>query len=74
MPPRKKKVATMKKTKPDRRRRERAILQRVNIDIPLDMLGRLDNESDRIGITRQALIKTALANFVQALEERKSAK
>ncbi len=36
---------------------ERAI-RRVNLDLPEWVIGELDQESERVGITRQALIKT----------------
>jgi len=36
--------------------------RRVNIDFPAAMLQRLDEEAARRGITRQALIKTWLAD------------
>ncbi len=38
--------------------------KRVNIDFPQWMVARLDNEARRLGITRQALIKTWLAERI----------
>ena len=35
--------------------------QRVNVDFPIDFLAKIDAEADRIGVTRQSLIKTILA-------------
>lgn len=35
-------------------------VQRVNVDIPKDMLATLDKEAARIGISRQAYIKIAV--------------
>ena len=36
--------------------------KRVNVDFPQWMVSRLDSEAKRLGITRQALIKTWVAN------------
>ena len=38
--------------------------QRVNVDFPKWMVEALDQEADRIGITRQALIKTVIDNYL----------
>ena len=37
-------------------------MQRVNVDIPLDLLAAIDQEARRIGVTRQAYIKLRLAD------------
>jgi hypothetical protein len=37
-------------------------VQRVNVDIPLDLLTAIDTEARRIGVTRQAYIKLRLAD------------
>lgn len=37
-------------------------MQRVNVDIPLDLLIAIDHEAQRIGVTRQAYIKLRLAD------------
>jgi len=37
-------------------------MQRVNVDIPLDLLSAIDREANRIGVTRQAYIKLRLAD------------
>ncbi len=37
-------------------------MQRVNVDIPLDLLAAIDQEAQRIGVTRQAYIKLRLAD------------
>jgi hypothetical protein len=36
-------------------------VQRVNVDFPKAFLAEIDREADRIGVPRQAWIKTALA-------------
>lgn len=36
-------------------------MKRVNVDFPVWMLGRLDKEAARLGINRQAVIKTWIA-------------
>jgi hypothetical protein len=41
-------------------------IKRVNVDFPSWMVDRLDDESSRIGITRQALIKSWLAEKLGA--------
>jgi len=38
--------------------------QRVNVDFPKPFLAEIDRESERIGVTRQAWIKTALADYL----------
>lgn len=44
--------------------------KRVNVDIPVWAIKELDRESDRRGITRQALIKTWLIDRLDALKAR----
>ncbi len=39
--------------------------QKVNIDMPLWMIQRLDREASRLGISRQAVIKTWLADKIK---------
>lgn len=41
--------------------------RRVNVDFPEWMIEALDKESDRIGITRQALIKVVVAERLEGL-------
>ena len=41
--------------------------QRINIDIPQNMLKRVDQEADRIGIPRTALIKMWISERVDQL-------
>ncbi|MEK7396940.1 MAG: CopG family transcriptional regulator [Candidatus Poribacteria bacterium] len=42
--------------------RDREDVQRVNVDFTYDMLGDLDAEARRLNISRQAVIKTMLAD------------
>lgn len=42
--------------------REREDVQRVNVDFTFEMLGELDHEAKRLNISRQAVIKTMLAD------------
>lgn len=46
---------------------ERVNLQqtKVNVDLPLWMIRALDREASRLGIARQAVIKTWLANKIE---------
>jgi hypothetical protein len=45
-----------------RARRPGREMQRVNVDIPLDLLAAINREANRIGVTRQAFIKLRLAD------------
>jgi len=45
----------------DAARRPRRDAQRVNVDFPAWMVASLDAEATRLGITRQAVIKTWIA-------------
>ena len=42
-------------------------VQRINIDIPVDILERVDREADRIGVPRTSLIKVWIADQVDRL-------
>lgn len=42
-------------------------IRKVNIDMPVWMIEKLDEEAKRIGITRQALTKTWLADRLDSL-------
>jgi len=44
--------------------------KRVNVDFPLWMVRRLDAESKRLGVTRQSVIKTWIADRLQEEEEK----
>jgi hypothetical protein len=39
--------------------------QRVNVDFPRWMVERLDHEADRLGVTRQSLIKIWIADRLE---------
>lgn len=45
-----------------RARRPGHSIQRVNVDFPVDLLGAIDREARRIGVSRQAFIKLRLAD------------
>lgn len=40
------------------------VVQRVNVDFPLELLEAIDREARRIGVTRQAFIKLRLADAI----------
>ncbi len=40
-------------------------VQRVNVDFPKAFLAEIDREADRVGVPRQAWIKTALAGVLK---------
>jgi len=40
-------------------------IQRVNVDFPKGFLAEIDREADRVGVPRQAWIKTALASVLK---------
>lgn len=40
-------------------------VQRVNVDFPKTFLAEIDREADRVGVPRQAWIKTALASVLK---------
>ncbi len=42
-------------------------VQRVNVDFPKTFLAEIDREADRVGVPRQAWIKTALASALKRL-------
>lgn len=44
--------------------------KRVNVDIPVWAIKELDKESDRRGITRQALIKTWLIDRIDVINKK----
>jgi hypothetical protein len=43
-------------------RRPGRVVQRVNVDFPVDLLNAIDREARRVGVTRQAFIKLRLAD------------
>jgi hypothetical protein len=38
------------------------VVQRVNVDFPVDLLREIDQEARRLGVTRQAFIKVRVAD------------
>jgi len=40
--------------------------RRVNVDLPVWMIGSLDREAKRVGVTRQSIVKVWLAERLQA--------
>ncbi|HEY6358870.1 MAG TPA: hypothetical protein VIX35_11530 [Vicinamibacterales bacterium] len=38
------------------------VVQRVNVDFPVDLLREVDHEAKRLGVTRQAFIKVRIAD------------
>jgi hypothetical protein len=50
-----------------------AWMKRVNVDFPIDMLRKLDEESKRVGVNRQALIKMWLNDRLESLAEKRKA-
>ena len=47
--------------------------KRINIDFPTWMVKKLDEEARHIGVSRQAIIKTWLADKIMQIEHRKKA-
>jgi formaldehyde-activating enzyme involved in methanogenesis len=45
--------------------------KRINIDFPTWMVKKLDKEAQHIGVSRQAIIKTWLADKIMELERHK---
>lgn len=41
------------------------VLQRVNVDFPVDLLREIDRQARRLGVTRQAFIKIRIADSLQ---------
>ena len=46
-------------------RRPGRIVQRVNVDFPVDLLREIDRQARRLGVTRQAFIKIRIADSLQ---------
>ena len=42
-------------------------IQRINIDIPIDILGKVDEEASRVGVARTALLKLWIAEHADRL-------
>ena len=47
--------------------------KRINIDFPTWMVKKLDQEARHIGVSRQAIIKTWLADKIKQIEHQKAA-
>lgn len=47
------------------RRRPNREVRRVNVDLPLWMVASLDKEAQRLGVTRQSIIKVWIAERLQ---------
>lgn len=43
--------------------------KRINVDFPLWMIAAMDKEAEKIGISRQALIKTVINSHLQSLRQ-----
>lgn len=43
------------------------LIHRINIDIPAEILAKVDKEADRVGIPRTSLIKVWIAQHVDRL-------
>ncbi len=50
----------------DRAKRPGLDQKRVNVDLPVWMIGSLDMEAKRIGVTRQSIVKVWLAERLKA--------
>jgi hypothetical protein len=53
-----------------RARRGKQAQKRVNVDIPVWMIEELDNEAQRLGVTRQSIIKVWLAERLERLSSK----
>jgi hypothetical protein len=53
-----------------KKRKTRDATQRVNVDLPLELLAAIDADADRIGVTRQAWIKIRLADHLDRIRLR----
>lgn len=47
-------------------RRVHPLIRRVNVDFPYWMVHALDDEAERLGVTRQSVIKTWIAEKIEA--------
>lgn len=56
-------LSTRKRGMPDRNQ-----TKRINVDIPGWMLLRLDQEAERLGITRQSVVKTWLSTMIDNID------
>lgn len=54
-------------------RRPNLEIKRVNVDLPRWMIAALDGEAERLGITRQSVIKTWIGDMIDARRARPAA-
>lgn len=54
-------------------RRPNLEIKRVNVDLPQWMVNALDREAERLGVTRQSVIKTWIADMIEARAQRAGA-
>lgn len=47
-------------------------LKRVNVDIPIWMVNKLDQEAKRVGVTRQSIIKIWLAELLERVNSKEA--
>jgi hypothetical protein len=47
-------------------------LKRVNVDIPIWMVNKLDQEAKRVGVTRQSIIKIWLAERLERVNSKEA--
>lgn len=52
-------------------RRIHPLIRRVNVDFPYWMVHALDDEAERLGITRQSVIKTWIGEMIEANRARR---
>jgi len=53
-------------------RRPNQEIKRVNVDFPLWMVNQLDQESKRLGVTRQSIIKIWLAEWLERVRSKET--
>jgi len=54
-------------------RRVHPLIRRVNVDFPYWMIHALDDEAERLGVTRQSVIKTWLAEKIEQRQAKAAA-
>jgi len=57
---------------PSSARRPNQELKRVNVDFPVWMVNRLDQEAKRLGVTRQSIIKIWLAERLERVRSKEA--
>jgi hypothetical protein len=56
-----------------RSRRPGVEIKRINVDFPNWMIQKMDREAERLGVTRQSIIKVWIAERLAALDSKKIA-